>query len=201
MRRRDPWNLNIHYDAVLAARVPPGARSVLDVGCGDGFLAARLAERVPTVVGLDIDEAVLDRARTRFPALNIRWRRDDALTAALPEAPFDAVVSNAAFHHFDDPQAALARLGSLLRPGGVLAVVTFARPTPRDLPWVAATGLLRRMAIRAHRHRFWMHTAPICWPPSSTIRELNDIASRTLPGARLRRLLMGWILLEWQAEA
>jgi 2-polyprenyl-3-methyl-5-hydroxy-6-metoxy-1,4-benzoquinol methylase len=38
----EPWNVNIHYDATLAGCVPATARSVLDVGCGDGFLAARL---------------------------------------------------------------------------------------------------------------------------------------------------------------
>ncbi len=42
-----PWNANIHYDGRLEACVPASAASVLDVGCGDGFLAARLARRVP----------------------------------------------------------------------------------------------------------------------------------------------------------
>jgi 2-polyprenyl-3-methyl-5-hydroxy-6-metoxy-1,4-benzoquinol methylase len=38
----EPWNINIHYDGKLDRSVPPEAGSVLDVGCGDGFLAARL---------------------------------------------------------------------------------------------------------------------------------------------------------------
>ena len=45
-----PWNANIHYDGRLDACVPASATSVLGVGCGDGFLAARLARRVPLVV-------------------------------------------------------------------------------------------------------------------------------------------------------
>jgi methylase of polypeptide subunit release factors len=51
----DLWNVNIHYDARLAACVPATARSVLDVGCGDGFLAARLVGQVPLVVAIDVD--------------------------------------------------------------------------------------------------------------------------------------------------
>lgn len=62
-----PWHVNIHYDGRLDSLVPATARSVLDVGCGDGFLAARLALRVPHVVALDVDRLVLERAQTRFP--------------------------------------------------------------------------------------------------------------------------------------
>src|SRR5215472_9816757 len=57
------WNANIHYDRRLAACVPAAAGTVLDAGCGDGFLAARLARRVPLMTAIDIDAAVLGRAR------------------------------------------------------------------------------------------------------------------------------------------
>lgn len=48
-----PWNANIHYDALLDAMVPLGTQCVLDVGCGDGLLAARLARRIPYVTAVD----------------------------------------------------------------------------------------------------------------------------------------------------
>jgi protein-L-isoaspartate O-methyltransferase len=54
----EPWNINIHYDGKLDRCVPPEAGSVLEVGCGDGFLAARLSQRIPTVVAVDIDQPV-----------------------------------------------------------------------------------------------------------------------------------------------
>jgi len=69
----DPWNISIHYDALLESKVPPDAQRVLDVGCGDGFLAARLARRIPEVVALDIDAPVLERARTRFATAPVQW--------------------------------------------------------------------------------------------------------------------------------
>lgn len=50
----EPWNANIHYDRRLDACVPETARSVLDVGCGDGFLAARLARRLTHSPGVGL---------------------------------------------------------------------------------------------------------------------------------------------------
>jgi 2-polyprenyl-3-methyl-5-hydroxy-6-metoxy-1,4-benzoquinol methylase len=55
------WNVNIHYDGLLERLVPLDAHSVLDVGCGDGLLSARLARRVPCVVGLDTAAPVVER--------------------------------------------------------------------------------------------------------------------------------------------
>ena len=46
MRRKPPWNHNIHFHPVVLDAVPTGARRALDVGCGAGGLARELAERV-----------------------------------------------------------------------------------------------------------------------------------------------------------
>ena len=54
MASQQLWNANIHYHSLLIEAIPHGARQVLDVGCGDGILAARLARTgVPHVIGLD----------------------------------------------------------------------------------------------------------------------------------------------------
>jgi protein-L-isoaspartate O-methyltransferase len=102
-----PWNVNIHYDALLDRCVPTTASSVLEVGCGDGFLAARLARRIPTVVAVDIDEQVLLRARQRFPDLRVTWRHGDVRDDRLALGCFDAVVSNATLHHLGATEVAL----------------------------------------------------------------------------------------------
>jgi trans-aconitate methyltransferase len=111
-----PWNLNIHYAELLEGHVGSDARDVLDVGCGDGFLAARLAARVPSVTAIDTDAPVLGRARQRFPTVAVQWLHGDVLTTALPT--FDVVVSNAALHHLGDTRTALRRLSALVRPAG-----------------------------------------------------------------------------------
>ncbi|MCV7101823.1 class I SAM-dependent methyltransferase [Mycobacterium palustre] len=192
-----PWNINIHYDALLESKVPSGARRVLDVGCGDGFLAARLARRVQEVVAVDVDAPVLRRARDRFAATPVRWLHGDVMTADLPRAGFDAVLSNAALHHLDDTRAALKRLADLVGAGGRLEVVTFVRPALRNglwhlTSWVAC-GVVNRVKGK------WEHTAPIKWPPPDTLHQLRTHVRATLPGARVRRLLYGRALVSWRA--
>lgn len=195
MSAQPPWNINIHYDALVDAQVPTGAQRVLDVGCGDGFLAARLAERIPRVVALDIDEQVLQRASARFAGTRVQWTCGDVITVELPE--FDAVVSNAALHHIDDTRAALARLAGLVRPGGTLAVVTFVKPSVRETVWHAtswiACGVVNRVKGK------WEHSAPIKWPPPDNFSQLRAHVHAVLPGARIRRLLYGRVLISWQS--
>jgi 2-polyprenyl-3-methyl-5-hydroxy-6-metoxy-1,4-benzoquinol methylase len=161
MDERQPWNLNIHYDELIDHHVSPTARDVLDVGCGDGFLAARLAARIPAVTAIDADAPVLARARQRFPTAAVHWLHGDVLTTELPA--FDAVVSNAALHHLGDTRSALRRLSALVRPGGTLAIVTFVKPSLRQAHWhlygAACCAVVNRIKGK------WEHSAPIVWPP------------------------------------
>lgn len=196
---RPLWNANLHYDALLDAAVPADAGRVLDVGCGDGFLAARLARRVPSVTAVDVDAPVLERAQARFPEADVRWVNGDIMTLPLDPGLFDAVVSNAALHHLGDTTAALRRLRSLVAPGGTLAVVGFVRFSPRSTLWHATSFVATGIAIRARGK--WEHTAPIVWPPADTLRELRMHAEAVLPGVAVRRLLYGRFLLTWHRPA
>ncbi|AYE93677.1 SAM-dependent methyltransferase [Mycobacterium paragordonae] len=197
MPTQQPWNINIHYNALVDAQVPANAQQVLDVGCGDGFLAARLAGRIPRVVALDIDEPVLQRAAARFPDAAVQWMHGDVMTTDLPD--FDAVVSNAALHHIDDTRAALARLAGLLRPGGTLTVVTFVKPSVPEGLW-HVTSWIACGAVNQIRGK-WEHTAPIKWPPPDTFAQLRAHVRAVLPGARVRRLLYGRVLISWRSTA
>jgi cyclopropane fatty-acyl-phospholipid synthase-like methyltransferase len=52
------YNHNKHYTDLLLRQVPPGCQNALDVGCGDGSLARRLADRFGiAVTGIDRDQA------------------------------------------------------------------------------------------------------------------------------------------------
>jgi SAM-dependent methyltransferase len=91
----------------------------LDVGCSAGFIADELASAGARTTGVDIDEPGLARARERFgDRVDFRLARGEALP--LPDESVDLVVLNHIYEHVVDPDAVLADIHRVLRPGGVL---------------------------------------------------------------------------------
>ncbi len=198
MRRKPPWNHNIHFHPVILDAVPAGARRALDVGCGAGGLARELAERVPEVVGLDPDEPTL-RGAAADPAPGLTWVLGDVLTHPFEPGSFDLVASVAALHHID-AEAGLRRMAELVRPGGVLALVGIARVClPRDLPWVVAGGIATRLLVPWSGYADV--DAPIVWPPPDTYAETRAVAERVLPGVEYRRRVLWRYTLVWHKPA
>ena len=195
MTRRH-WNANTHYHSLVFASLPAGASRVLDVGCGDGLLTAELVDAgVPYVVGLDADGPVLARARARHQGKRIEWVQGDVLEVALEPESFDAVVSVAALHHMDAAQS-LQHFARLVRPGGTVVVVGIAATGWADLP-LAAAALIARGTLRLI-HGWWEHSAPMCWPPPVTFREMQRVSACVLPGVHYRRHLLGRYSLVWR---
>jgi len=95
---------------VLAAG--PGER-ILDLGCGDGVLTARLAERGAQVVGVDASPELVAAARER----GIDAQLADGRALAF-DREFDGVFSNAALHWMGHPEEVLRGVHRALRPGG-----------------------------------------------------------------------------------
>lgn len=110
--------------ADAAAFAVPGAR-VLEVGCGPGHLARRLAsEHDLEVTGLDLDPAMIERARVNAELSAVVGRRTatfivgDVAELPLPDASFHLVVSTFSMHHWADPVAGLTEINRVLRPDG-----------------------------------------------------------------------------------
>ncbi len=99
--------------AVLDLLAPKAGERILDLGCGDGVLTARIAEMGAKVVGVDSSEAMIHAAVGR----GLDARLADA--QKLPfDSEFDAVFSNAALHWMPDPDAVVEGVFRALKPGG-----------------------------------------------------------------------------------
>lgn len=111
---------------VLDATGVQAGDAVLDVACGTGVLA-REASRIVgpggSVVGIDVNEGMLDVARQKAPAVD--WRLGPAESLPFPDAAFDRVVSQFGLMFFDDPTRAIAEMDRVLRPGGAIAVAVW----------------------------------------------------------------------------
>ena len=106
------WKLAEGVLELLEAK--PGER-ILDLGCGTGHLAAKIAEAGAQVVGVDRSPEMIRQAREKYPAL--RFAVMDARELTLGGA-FDAVFSNATLHWIKQPERVITGIGELLRPGG-----------------------------------------------------------------------------------
>lgn len=103
-------------DLLDLLEVKKGER-ILDLGCGNGALSARLHTLGANVTGLDNSSDMLRLARESYP--NLTFLHGDATDFRLPDQ-VDAVFSNAVFHWIGDQHALLNCVAEALSPGGRL---------------------------------------------------------------------------------
>ncbi|MFF0861367.1 methyltransferase domain-containing protein [Nonomuraea sp. NPDC003560] len=115
-------------------RTSPGDH-VLDVGCGIGKPALRLAqERKVDVVGVSISEQQIEIAAASARAVpmptQVTFRTADAMDLPFPDSSFDAVLSLEVLHHVADRAGALREIARVVRPGGSVVIADFALRAP-----------------------------------------------------------------------
>src|SRR5215472_15921558 len=111
----------------------------LDVACGPGLLACAFARAVRHAVGIDLTPAMLEQARktqAEHRLHNLTWHQGDVNSLPFPDEHFSIVSSRFAFHHLEDPLAALKEMCRVVKRGGPLAelrdlFVQASLPEPR----------------------------------------------------------------------
>lgn len=125
-----------------------GARSVLDLGCGNGALTSAFAREGLEMTGVDVSESGLAIAARSFPDIPFLAADMDRPLPVELHRRFDAVVAVEVIEHLLLPRQLFARVKEALRPGGVLIVTT---------PY---HGFLKNLAI-ALTNSFDAHTHPL----------------------------------------
>lgn len=193
----DPyWNHNVHHHRAVLDAVPDGCRQALDVGCGDGLLARKLAERAASVTGVDRSAEMIRQARATAPANVVFLEADYRDGTALTEGTYDFVSAVAVVHHapFEEAVGGLVRL---LAPGGRLVIVGMAY-NRTALDWViSGCGLPVSLLLRRLRGG---RRAPAGMPVEDSAMhwgEARRAARRLLPGCRYRRRLLWRYTAVW----
>ncbi len=111
----------IQRNALERLKIEPGQR-VLDLGCGPGDGAARLAKKRAVAIGLDYSQGMLDTAK-KEAGLRGRLTRGDAGRLPFRDGAFDKIVCTNSFHHYPNHIASLEEMRRVLKPGGLLVLV------------------------------------------------------------------------------
>lgn len=132
--------LTHHSEAIFPKLPIKEGEKVLDVGCGFGDTAIKLAERVSPsgeVTGIDCCESFLDYGRKEAAARgfdNVSFKDGDALFERF-EPEYDFVFSRFGTMFFENPVAGLRNMRGALRPGGTMVHIVWRRA--EDNPWLS----------------------------------------------------------------
>ncbi|MCS0503136.1 class I SAM-dependent methyltransferase [Ancylobacter mangrovi] len=135
---------------------------VIDLGCGEGYGSALLAQVARSVVGIDVSPLAVAHARASYASPRLRFEEGDARRLKLPEASVDRIVCFETLPRLDDPEAVMAVAARLLRPDGLLLLSMPARDVPSPSPSAAAASAfhvreLSRAELEALVRRHFPH--------------------------------------------
>ena len=180
----DDAELLFHWHRYQVAAALAAGRSVLDVGCGDGYGAHHLAQVAQDVVAVDVDPAVVDRAAARYAAPGLAFRAASATALPFSAGAFDVVVAFEVVEHLDRSAQPLllAECARVLKPDGVLLLSTpdrtrtrdFGQPNPHHLHELTAAELAESLAAQFAHVRLWrqeLAAGSLLWEPEAAPHE------------------------------
>jgi SAM-dependent methyltransferase len=184
------------YEEWLLTNLPPTRGTVLEVGCGVGRLARRLAGEFERVVAIDFSEGMISEAKRRTADGAVDYVCAD-LFEWLKEHPdwYDCIVSVGTLHHVDLGRA-LEQMARALKAGGRLIVLDLLERKGfviNAFAWVVARlrDVLERRIAWKLRRAFWRHGR------HERYLTLEEVREAVLPGSRVRERLLFRYSIVW----
>ena len=180
-------------EALLIGRYAlPAEPRILDAGCGTGEAASRLAELFPrgSVLGVDIIDAHLQLARTRYARLAPRLRFEHQSIYELDAAGlnsdggFDLVVCRHVLHSLPQPERVIAELASVTRRGGYLHLI------PEDY------GMLHFQRGALDPRDFWYQAAASFGSATGTDLFIGRNTFSILAGMNLENITVDYVVVD-----
>ncbi len=176
--------------AMVGKIEPRPGRLALDVASGTAGVAIALARRTTaTVVGIDLTEQMLARGLRNVEraglAGRIRLLAGRAEQLPFPDATFEALTFTYLLRYVDDPQATLAELARVVKPGATVASLEFGAPRSRfwHAAWWLYTRTLLPLGGLAAGGREWMAVGRFLGPSIS---------------GHYRRYPVSWTVAAWR---
>jgi SAM-dependent methyltransferase len=206
---RHPWNHNEHFHGWILRNLPARRGVAVDVGCGKGVLAGKLATQFAHVTGIDRNAGMAAAASARLrgvPQVSIQRCDFADFSSTAGDGGADLITMVAVLHHMDLGDA-LARIPRLVAPGGRLLVVGLARPDSlADLAFDVVSGAANPVmgmikhprAVRPPERIPDAQPAVPMMDPATTFAEIAKAAGAHLPGSTVRRRLFFRYTLLWE---
>ncbi|MES2431963.1 MAG: class I SAM-dependent methyltransferase [Bacteroidota bacterium] len=108
----------------VSLKIPATAKLLLDVGCGDGWVAKTFLPKNKKVISMDISTANPIRVLKENPSENHAAVVADVFHLPFKQNTFDAIIASEVIEHVYDPKLFIEKLVSVLKPGGTLIMAT-----------------------------------------------------------------------------
>ena len=137
--------------------LPDPKLSILDAGCGNGWLVNELSTQYKTVCGIDISPDLIKEAQNAYPGLNFQIA-DVSSSLPFEKHSFDAIILNMVLHNVEDQVHALKNLISILKPQGRILVTSvnsyYGYPVGvwKRHWWGRVLGRKPRLELRPYNH-------------------------------------------------
>ena len=112
--------------------MPLADKRILDAGSGNGGISIALAKHGASVEGVDIEEDLIDIARTVNASDRVHFTCYDGTTLPFADRSFDGAISVSVLEHVSDPARFLSEIARVTKPGGLLYLALPNRLYPRE---------------------------------------------------------------------
>lgn len=162
---RIPW-----IQERISQHFPDKSCSLLDIGCGGGFLTNALAEKGHQIFGIDLSEKSLGIAQQEDQTKTVCYRKANAYALPFKKEHFNVVCAMDLLEHVEKPAKVIAQAARVLKPGGLFFFHTFNR---NWLSWLFALKGVEWFIPNTPRH---MHLYRLFIKPKELIVHLNQNA-------------------------
>ena len=200
---------NEHYHDFLLRHLPSHCQNALDIGCGTGAFARRLAERSQSVTAIDLSPEMIRLAQERSARYtNIDFQLADIQELPLSPESFDCIASIATLHHLPFAEI-LLKMKTALKPRGTILVLDLFAPDGL-LDWLsnlAAIPVSVGLRLRHHGRLLPKRVERAAWAAHErhdrypTMEEVRALCARITPGAQVRKHLLWRYSLVWNKDS